>query len=197
MSEISSTDLFRALTSLVVTVPSVWYLAQPQIERLSGKKGGHGGHGHEGEEHEEHDEGSEGGEGDGEDSGEKGGEEGGEEGPEGEDSEKEAKGEEASQEDKEGGDSSDSEGGQQDTPDTSDDEGSENIAHEKEGGQDTEGVQFKGATSGGTKDGEQGDTRKHIPDSKGFNKKRIESHYGGQKGQATTSEQSSDNEDLV
>ena len=43
-----------------------------------------------------------------------------------------------------------------------------------------EGVQFKGAT----KDGAAGDTRKHIPDAKGGNKKRIESDYGVRQGAA-------------
>ena len=73
---------------------------------------------------------------------------------------------------------------QQDTPDTSDDEQPKNVAHETENGGSVEGVKFKGATSGGTRDGEQGDTRKHIPDAKGGNKKRIESHYGKRQGVA-------------
>lgn len=192
-------NLCRAVGSLIVTVPSVWYLAQPQIERLSGKKGSHGGHGHEGEEHEEHVEESESGEEGGEESGEKSGEEGGDVENEGEDIGDDVKGNEDSKGDKEEGDSdsSDSGGGQQDTPDTSDDEGSKNVPHELEDGQNVEGVRFKGAISGGTKEGEQGDTRKHIPDAKGGNKKRIESHYGNKQGEATTSEQSPDNEDLV
>lgn len=189
----------RAVGSLVVTVPSVWYLAQPQIERLSGKKGSHGGHGHEGEEHGEHEEhvgnsesGEEGGE-------EKGGDEGGDVENEGGDIGEDVKGHEDPKGDLEevDSDSSDSEGGQQDTPNTSDDEGSDNVPHQLEDGQNVKGVRFKGATSGGTKEGEQGDTRKHIPDAKGGNKKRIESHYGNKQGEATTSEQSSENEDLV
>jgi hypothetical protein len=73
---------------------------------------------------------------------------------------------------------------QQDTPDTSDDEQPKNVAHETENGGSVEGVKFKGATSGGTRDGEQDDTRKHIPDAKGGNKKRIESHYGKRQGVA-------------
>lgn len=88
----------------------------------------------------------------------------------------------------EAGDQSDESGSegedQQDTPDTSDDEQPKNVAHETESGGNVEGVQFKGATSGGTRDGEQGDTRKHIPDAKGGNKKRIESHYGKRQGVA-------------
>ena len=60
-----------------------------------------------------------------------------------------------------------------------------------------EGVQFKGATSGGTREGEQGDTRKLIPDAKGVNKRRIESHYGGKEGEAQEPEQDPSNKDLV
>jgi len=81
-------------------------------------------------------------------------------------------------------DSGSEEEDQQDTPDTSDDEQPKNVAHETESGGSVEGVKFKGATSGGTRDGEQGDTRKHIPDAKGGNKKRIESHYGKRQGVA-------------
>jgi len=72
---------------------------------------------------------------------------------------------------------------QQDTPDTSDDEQTKNVAHETDSGGTVEGVQFKGASSA-TEDGEQSDTRKHIPDAKGGNKKRIESHYGKRQGVA-------------
>ncbi len=53
-----------------------------------------------------------------------------------------------------------------------------NVPHETESGGDVEGVQFKGAT----KDGAKGDTRKHLPDSKGGTKKRIESDYGVRQG---------------
>lgn len=77
-------------------------------------------------------------------------------------------------------DSDGGEGEQQDTPDTSDDESSKNEAHETGPGGDVEGVQFKGAT----KDGATGDTRKHIPDAKGGNKKRIESDAGMRQGVA-------------
>ena len=167
------TSTRRAIASLAVTLPSIYYLIQPQIERKQHpEKHGHGGH-------EGHDEHGEEGEGD-----EEGGsrEEG--EGGEGEPSEGKS-------------DDSGSDDTGKDTPDTSDDEGSENTTHEKEGGQDVEGVQFKGATSGGTKDGEQGDTRKHIPDAKGFNKKRIESDYGGKEGEAQNPEQDPSNKDLV
>jgi len=193
------TDLCRAIGSLLVTVPSVWYLAQPQIERLSGKKSSHVKHGHGGEESQEHGEESEGGEEGGQESGENGGEEGGQEGGDvenrGADSGQDANGDEDSKEDKEGADSDSSDSGRENQtgPDTPNDKGSDNVPHVTEGGQNTEGVQFKGAT----KEGEQGDTRKHIPDAKGGSKKRIESDYGGKQGKATTSEQSPDNEDLV
>ena len=77
-----------------------------------------------------------------------------------------------------------SDGQQKETPVTSDDEESQGAAHVTDSGENVEGVQFKGATSGGTRDGEQGDTRKHIPDAKGGNKKRIESDYGKRQGVA-------------
>ena len=160
---------------MAVTIPSVYYLMQPQIERYQHpERHGHGGHGGH-DEHSEH----------GEDS----------------DSIEEAEsGDEKSKDESEGGeqdeeksDGSGDEGEEQDTPDTSDDEAPENTIHEKEGGQNVEGVQFKGATT----DGEQGDTRKHIPDAKGFNKKRIESHYGGKEGEAQEPEQDASNKDMV
>ena len=178
---------YRALGAAIVTIPSTWYLMQPQIERWNRPKGsGHGhGHGDEGEGHEEH----------GEDS------EGGEEG-EGQESEDDKGGDES----EEGGggdghksDDSDSEGGEQDTPDTSDDEeGSKNEAKVVDSGKNVPGVQFKGATSGGTGDNhEQGDTRKHIPDAKGGNKKRIESDYAKVQGQANKPEEDPAGKDMV
>ena len=174
---------YRAITALVVTVPSVYYLSLPQIDRYQHpEKYGHGGH----HKHDEH--GEEG----------KGGEEGGSSGHgESEDEKTEDQsegGEEESKESEKDDDNSDdssSDGEDKDTPDTSDDEGSENTAHEKEGGQNVEGVQFKGATSDG------GDTRKLIPDAKGVNKRRIESHYGGKEGEAQEPEQDPSNKDLV
>lgn len=70
----------------------------------------------------------------------------------------------------------------QGTPDTSSDEDPKAGSYELDSGSNVEGVRFKGATSGGTRDGEQGDTRKHIPDAKGGAKHRIESHYGKELG---------------
>ena len=179
----------RAITSLVVTVPSIYYLSLPQIDRYQHpEKYGHGGH----DKHDEHSEESNGDE-------EGGSSEHGESGDEktedqGEGDEEESK---EGEKDESNSDDSGSEGEDKDTPDTSNDEGSENTAHETGGGQNVEGVQFKGATSGGTREGEQGDTRKHIPDAKGFNKKRIESHYGGKEGEAQKPEQDPSDKDLV
>lgn len=185
------TPISRAITSLAITLPSVYYLMQPQIDRYQHpEKYGHGGHGgHEG--HDEHGEegkldeeggSSEGGESEDEKAGDQG--QGGEEESKGETEEGNS-------------DDSGSEGEEKDTPDTSDDEGSENTAHVVESGQNVEGVQFKGASSAGTSDGGQDDTRKRIPDAKGGNKKRIESHYGGKEGEAQEPEQDPRNKDLV
>lgn len=70
----------------------------------------------------------------------------------------------------------------QGTPDTSREEHGRAGAQEVDGGNNVEGVRFKGATSGGTEEGVQGDTRKIMPDAKGGVKHRIESHYGKQQG---------------
>lgn len=180
----------RAITSAVVTIPAMVYLLQPSPDS---------GHGHEHDADEQHEDESQEGQGEeeaqagessdkaapnsepgdiipdlrksssqeGEDAGEEGDRQGGEE--EAED---------------QSGDSSSEGDDQQDTPGTSDDEQPNNVAHETESGGNVEGVKFKGATSAGTRDGEQGDTRKHIPDAKGGNKKRIESHYGKRQGVA-------------
>ena len=183
------TPTCRAITSLVVTVPSVYYLSLPQIDRYQHpEKYGHGGH----HKHDEHGE-----EGTSDDEG--GSSEHGESGDEKTEDQSEGGEEESKEGEKDDGNSDDSgsDGEDKDTPETSDEEGSENTAHEKEGGQNVEGVQFKGATSGGTREGEQGDTRKHIPDAKGFNKKRIESHYGGKEGEAQKPEQDPSDKDLV
>ena len=161
---------------------------QPQIERFQHpEKHGHGGHGG----HDQHDEHGEDGEGS-EEGGLNEGEESGEEKSEGQgkSGEEESKEVETNEGESEG---SSIGGEEEDAPSTSEDEDS----HEKEGGQDVEGVQFKGATSGGTREGEQGDTRKHIPDAKGYNKKRIESDYGRKQGEAQKPEQDPSDTDLV
>ncbi|KAL8795078.1 MAG: hypothetical protein Q9195_002375 [Heterodermia aff. obscurata] len=188
----SGSDLPWAIGSAIVTIPSVAYLIQPQLKKFSDD--GHG-HGH-GAEHGSDDKG----------------------GPV-EDTEpgdlvpnlrkKETGNEDAeddqasSQDDGEnnkeaGSDDSDSENEaekQDDTPDSSDGEELQSTAHETDSGQNVEGVQFKGPTSGGTAEGEQGDTRKHIPDAKGGNKKRIESHYGKRLGEAAADHPDPDDED--
>lgn len=120
--------------------------------------------------------------------------ESGEEGEEGEGEPSQDQGEEKS-EDASDDAGSESDGEKQDeTPDTSDDEQLQNTAHETDSGKNVEGVQFKGPTSGGTEEGEQGDTRKHIPDAKGGSKKRIESDYGNRLGAAGDDESKNDDD---
>ncbi|CAF9904186.1 MAG: hypothetical protein HETSPECPRED_003406 [Heterodermia speciosa] len=185
-------DLPWAIGSAVVTIPSVAYLIQPQLKKASDD--GHG-HGH-GAEHGSDDKG-----GHVEDTEpgelvpnlrkkETGDEDAGDDQASSQDA-GESKSEAAS-------DDSDSENDgekQDDTPDSSDGEESQNTAHETDSGQNVEGVQFKGPTSGGTAEGEQGDTRKHIPDAKGGNKKRIESHYAKRLGEAASDDPEADDED--
>ena len=174
----------RAIGSAVVTIPACIYLLQGSPDS------GHG-HGDEGEEHaaEGHEEAGEESDQPAEDKEPLGidvvpdlrkgaADEDGEKTDEQND-----EGGEEKTEDQSDGSSSDGED-KQETPDTSDDEEPKNVAHEVDSGKNVEGVQFKGATSGGTRDGEQGDTRKHIPDAKGGNKKRIESDYGKRQGVA-------------
>lgn len=178
----SSSDLPWAIGSGLVTIPSVIYLLQPNPDS-------HHGHGHDEGKHEDHGE-----EHSDEESPEAGSEDGeqntGEELQEGETQEGEAqKGtsddgsttsepEEQSRPDHTVNDAG------QGTPETSGDEDPKAGAHEVDSGGNVSGVRFKGATSGGTKDGEQGDTRKHIPDAKGGAKKRIESDYAQSQGVA-------------
>ncbi|KAL9598810.1 MAG: hypothetical protein Q9219_004229 [cf. Caloplaca sp. 3 TL-2023] len=169
----------RAISAIVVTVPSVVYLVQARQKSKQKHAEHHGG------KHEEH-EGTA-------DSEEKSGEveaEGEEQHP---DSGSEAKETSEGTSDDESATSGSEEPPRPDhtvydagqgTPDTSGDEDPKAGAYEVDGGGNVEGVQFKGATSGGTREGEQGDTRKHIPDAKGGAKKRIESHYGKPQGVA-------------
>ena len=178
----------RLIGSITVTVPTCYYLAQ-QTPKADHGHSEHG-HGHD-EEHEkegedEHEEDSAESKTEDSEKPEESADDSSEESTEGSKhadsgNQKQESSEENSGEESDG--SSDGGEKQQDTPATSDDEGSENTAHEVGGGNDVEGVRFKGATKGGTKDGEQGDTRKHIPDAKGYNKKRIESDYGMKQGQ--------------
>ncbi|MCJ1355201.1 MAG: hypothetical protein MMC33_005192 [Icmadophila ericetorum] len=175
----ASSDLPWAIGAFAVTAPSVWWLLQPDPNKESHghghEGGGHGKDGHE--EHEEHEEASEQKDGSGE----------------GEKTEKS----EGESEDKDSDSSSDSDSEQgkgADTPDTSDEERKhaedpDNQPHETESGGDIEGVKFKGST----KDGEAGDTRKHIPDAKGGKKKRIESDLGKKQGEQESGSGDDDN----
>lgn len=172
----------------MVTIPSVGYLIQPQLNKSSGHGYDEGGDGEHGEK------GGHGGVDEGEEKSE---------GNEDSEAEKPDGGEDASDGDSKGGDGSEDRSEEQSagsgsddrprpdhsvqdagqgSPETSGGEDPKAGAHEVDSGSNVEGVQFKGATSGGTREGEQGDTRKHIPDAKGFNKKRIESDYGKEQG---------------
>ncbi|MCJ1250565.1 hypothetical protein MMC30_007793 [Trapelia coarctata] len=73
--------------------------------------------------------------------------------------------------------------GQEDTPETSDDE------EQKDGGGDVEGV--KGTASRSN----EGNTREHIPDAKGYNKKRINSNKAKVAGKAQAEENMPDKGD--
>ena len=164
--------LFRIVGSLTFTIPSVAYLIQPQFKKGTDDAHGHGHHNPDDKGGPVHD--TEPGDlvpdlrkGESDD--------GDDEKDEDATENSEDKSEESS-----GENSSQGKGEQQDgTPDTSQD-----TAHETDSGENVESVQFKGATSGGSREGEQGDTRKHIPDAKGGSKKRIESDYGRRQGVA-------------
>ena len=164
----------RIISATAVTVSSCTYLLQPKPKKEHG-------HGHGDEDHGDHEEHE-----NNEEHEERPEEDGTESGDEREESKEEEAPSDAGKEQTESNNDSESDGEvdeTKDTPDTSEDEGEPNVAHEKDSGGNVEGVQFKGATKGGTEDGEQGDTRKHIPDAKGANKLRIESHYGKKQGE--------------
>lgn len=194
----------RAIASIAFTVPATWYLIQPQLQ----PKKSHG-HGHGDGEHSEHatPEGkSENSEADAAaDTAIHGADSDDEQGRSGEGGEAPEQGQESDGEtgkDIEDGSSGEDEssggsGGAKKAPLTPRDHGSDDTAHEMEEGSGVEGVQFKGSTSGGTRDGEQGDTKKHIPDAKGGNKKRLESHSAIKLGEASEPEQDHGNEDMV
>lgn len=160
----------------MVTVPSAAYLIYPVLNKNSG-------HGHGGGEHDKH-------EGGGEHSGSSEGSHQSEpEQKEGDQAADTASTDGDSNEGGEDGSSAESdtsgptrpdhsvEDAGQGTPETSSDDDPKAGSYELPSGSNVEGVRFKGATSGGTEEGEQGDTRKHIPDAKGGAKHRIESHY--------------------
>ena len=174
-----------------MTVPSVFYLIQPQLQPKKSHGHGHGDESH-GSEHDEEAEHKEGGSSEDKEDEEEGSGDGAA------DEQKTDENASAESEDVEGeGSSGESESSATKVLTSPGDKGPDTEAHETEGGGNVEGVRFKGATSGGTKEGEQGDTRKHIPDAKGGSKKRIESDYAKTQGEATSSEQDPDNKDLV
>ena len=174
------TIIYRAITSVVVTLPCLWYLLQPQLQA---KEHG-GGHGHD--EHGEHSEEShdeaegeeEAGESKSEDNEQESSEsqEGGDQGQE--------KEEQGDQGDDQGGDQSaddsDSSSGEgQDTPETSEDEGSDDES--SQGGKVTR----------------NNNTVVTYPDAKGGIKKRHQSNNAKVLGKADSEEQDPDNEDMV
>ena len=83
------------------------------------------------------------------------------------------------------GDDEDEDGGQGDTPETSDDE------EQKDGVGEVEGVQTTAPRSN------EGNTRQHIPDAKGYYKKRINSDNAKVAGKAQAEENMPDKGDLV
>ena len=206
--------LYRAITSLVIFVPSLYYLAQPQLNK---KKHG-GGHGHE--DHEQHAEGDQESETPDDEEGEKSeeaksGEEGEESnegsGKEGEKPESQDKGDESNQEGNDGdggqeggdsgvGDSSESSSDEkQETPDTSADEGSEGSdddSGKSKMRQVGEQVQWKGPTNA-TKSGEQEHETVKYPDAKGGTKHRLQSKYGIKLGEQSGEDQSPEQQDHV
>ncbi|KAL8872813.1 MAG: hypothetical protein Q9174_001620 [Haloplaca sp. 1 TL-2023] len=165
----------------VVTIPSCAYLLQPDPNKGHGH--GHG-HGHDEGEHSDHEEDAKG---DDEaeaapesETGQAGGEEDGvdqssDNAPQGEGADERAS------DDRPRPDHSVKDAAQG-SPDETSDEDPKAGAYEVDSGNNVEGVRFKGATSGGTEEGVQGDTRKYIPDAKGGYKHRIESHYAKEQG---------------
>ncbi|MCJ1401201.1 hypothetical protein MMC11_004413 [Xylographa trunciseda] len=172
-SEKAKSDLPWLAGAIAVTVPSCWYLLQEGPAKPSHHEPGND------ESHEDFEAARKGtASGDsGEDEGE-GGEKVEDDGEKAEDSEEggKANSDSSAEVGEESDDSppSGSDGEKQGSPDPSGNQDPDNTAHETEAGDDVEGVRGKGAT----KEGPAGDTRKHIPDAKGYNKKRIESDYG-------------------
>lgn len=152
--------MVRAITSVAITLPCLWYLWPPS------KKSHEHQHKHGHDDHISHkdDEESSDGADNAEDTGST-------------EAAEEERAEKQLETDSVKSDDSDNHEGEQDTPDTSDDE-SDTILHEKEDGNEVQGVSFKGPV----KNTPPGDTSRHIPDSKGANKKRIESLYGKSQG---------------
>ncbi|MCJ1437914.1 hypothetical protein MMC27_007301 [Xylographa pallens] len=176
-SEKAKSDLPWLAGAIAVTVPSCWYLLQEGPAKPSHHEPGND------ESHEDFEaarkgtESTDGEEDEGEDGGKAG--DGGEKTEDDGENSGEGGAAKSGSSDEDGEKSDDSppsgtDGEKQGSPDPSGNQDPENTAHETEAGDDVEGVRGKGAT----KDGPAGDTRKHIPDAKGYNKKRIESDYG-------------------
>ena len=153
--------MVRAITSVAITLPCVWYLWPPS--KKSHEHGHGNGHGHD--EHISHKDAEE-------------SSNGADNAEDTESTEAVEKGRVDKQPETDSVKSDDS-GNKEVEQDTPEDE-SDTILHEKEDGTEDQGVAFKGPT----KNTPPGDTRKHIPDAKGANKKRIESDYGKRQGVA-------------
>ncbi|MDI1489271.1 MAG: hypothetical protein OHK93_008549 [Ramalina farinacea] len=181
-STIAKKILREAITSVVVTLPCLWYLLQPQLQaKEHGGGHGHDEHGEHSEESHDEAEGAEGEEGAGESKSEDNeqenieSQEAGDEGQE--------KEEQGDQGDDQGGDQSaddsiSSSGEGQDTPDTSEDEGSDEES--SQGGKVTR----------------NNNTVVTYPDAKGGIKKRHQSNNAKVLGKADSEEQDPDNEDM-
>lgn len=152
--------MVRAITSVAITLPCIWYL-WPQS-----KKSYDHGHGHENRKSHKGDEESS---------------DGADNAANTESTKTKTTEEDRVDKQHETGsvklDDLDNQEGEQDSPDTSEDE-SDNILHEKEDGIEAQGTRFKGPTQ----DTPLGDTRKNIPDPKVANMKRAESDYGNRQG---------------
>ena len=191
----------RAITSLVIFLPSLWYLAQPQLNKQK-HGGGHGHNDHESQEEGEHGSTAQG-EGD-EKSEEPESDQQGEEKAEGSEAESQGDDNEGKDGDSgQGGDDSgaedssqDSNDGGENTPDTSADEGSDDGSGKSKMRQMGEQVRFKGPTKA-TEKGEQEHEVVKYPDAKGGNKRRLQSQYGIKLGEASEEDQGGDGKDHV
>ena len=205
----------RIIGSVGITVPCVYYLAQPQLNKKPhGSDHGHDSHASGDEHGDEPQEGEKSGEDKPSEGAEEPGSDDTEEKKGGEDGDKDGHKEETdSQESSDDGEKlpehaedtsrdeqpeedkdEDKEQGKEEKPEKQNRDYS--VTKEKSSSEGLEGVRFKGATKAG-KDGRQTHTEKHIPDAKGFNKKRLESDYGTVLGAAEDDEQSADDQDLV
>ncbi|TKA64627.1 hypothetical protein B0A49_09017 [Cryomyces minteri] len=204
----ASSDLPWLIGSVVVTIPSCWYLLQPNPSSSHGHGDAHGDGKHgEHEDHEEDDghEESEGDEGVSEEQPEEQSEEHTEDSAPEKDAKDDAKedgkddskdkGEDHSEKDDDSEDKSDD----KEKPQMQNDKNKSNVGpgpsqdndetktvETPENSGSVEGVRFKGSTKAGNDDNSMGDTRQHIPDAKGGAKKRINSGYGIDLGRGST-----------